>query len=265
MTAEGAYLAGRHAVVTGGGRGIGAAVADELARLGALLTLMGRDRKRLEARVLDLQARSGVPAAAVPCDVADEESVVSAFAAARERFGEVHVLVNNAGQADASAFSETTLESWDRMLAVNLTGVFLCTREVLPAMIEARWGRVVNVASTAGLKGYPKTAAYCAAKHGVVGLTRSLALETAKLGITVNAVCPGYTDTEMADAAVGNLVRALGKSPDEAREMLARTMPRGTLVRPGEVASVVAWLCSPGAAAVTGQAVVVAGGEVMAG
>ncbi len=202
---------------------------------------------------------------AVSCDVADEESVAAAFAEARARSGDPHVLVSNAGQADASAFAETSRESWDRMLAVNLTGVFLCAREVLPAMLEARAGRIVNVASTAGLKGYPKTAAYCAAKHGVVGLTRALALETAKAGVTVNAVCPGYTDTDMADAAAGNLMRALGKSPDEARAMLARTMPRGQLVAPEEVASAVGWLCSPGAAAVTGQAVVVAGGEVMAG
>jgi NAD(P)-dependent dehydrogenase (short-subunit alcohol dehydrogenase family) len=265
MAAEGAYLTGRHAVVTGGGRGIGAAIAEELARLGASLTLMGRDAARLEAHARELAARHGVETSTVVCDVADEASVAAAFAAARERSGEVHVLVNNAGQSEGVAFGETTREVWDRMLAVNLTGTFLCTQQVLPAMLEARSGRIVNVASTAGLRGYSRTAAYTAAKHGVMGLTRALALETAKRGITVNAVCPGYTDTDMAQSAVDTLVRARGIAEDEARAMIARPIPRGTLILPEEVANAVGWLCSPGASAVTGQAIVVAGGEVMAG
>lgn len=255
------YLTGRHAVVTGGGRGIGAAVADELARLGAAVTLMGRNAARLQAHAADIGRLYGVPARAVSCDVADEASVREAFARARD----VHhpdILVNNAGQAAAAAFAETPREVWDRMLAVNLTGTYLCTREVLPAMLEARWGRIVNVASTAGLRGYPKTAAYTAAKHGVVGMTRALALETAKLGVTVNAVCPGYTDTDMAAAAVDNLVRDLGKSPDEARRMITRVNPMGRLIAPAEVAAAVGWLCSPAASGVTGQALAVAGGEV---
>lgn len=265
MAAEGAYLSGKHAVVTGGGRGIGAAVAEELARLGATLTLMGRDLARAEAHAAALAERFGVRAAGLACDVADESSVAEAFAAARERFGEVHVLVNNAGQSEGVAFGETTREVWDRMLAVNLTGTFLCTKQVLPAMLESRSGRVVNVASTAGLRGYSRTAAYTAAKHGVVGLTRALAMETAKHGVTVNAVCPGYTETDMAEAAVDTLVRARGISRDEALRMIARPIPRGTLILPEEVANAVGWLCSPGASAVTGQAIVVAGGEVMAG
>jgi NAD(P)-dependent dehydrogenase (short-subunit alcohol dehydrogenase family) len=251
-------LAGRHAIVTGGGRGIGAAIADELARLGAELTLMGRDTARVEAHADRVAAAHGVRVRALTCDVADEGSVRAAFA----RAGEAHVLVNNAGQAAATAFAETPREVWDRMLAVNLTGVFLCTREALPAMLAAGWGRVVNVASTAGLRGYPKTAAYTAAKHGVVGLTRALALETAKRGVTVNAVCPGYTDTDMAAAAAANLVRDLGKTDDEARRMIARVNPMGRLIDPAEVASMVGWLCSPAASGVTGQALAVAGGEV---
>ena len=253
------YLTGQHAVVTGGGRGIGASIAKELARLGARLSLLGRDKARLEEQA----ALSGTPTAAIQCDVADEQSVQRAFAVAREGFGDPQVLVNNAGQADSAGFAEMSREVWDRMLAVNLTGTMLCTQQVLPGMIHAGSGRIINIASTAGLRGYPKTAAYCAAKHGVVGLTRALALETAKLGITVNAVCPGYTDTDMAQAALDGLVANLGKTPDEALAMLTRINPQRRLVLPEEVASAVAWLCSPNAAAVTGQSIAVAGGEVM--
>jgi NAD(P)-dependent dehydrogenase (short-subunit alcohol dehydrogenase family) len=256
------YLTGRHAVVTGGGRGIGAAIADELARLGAAVTLMGRNAARLDAHAAELGARHEVHARAVSCDVADEASVREAFAQARGGWSDPEILVNNAGQAAAAAFAEMPREVWDRMLAVNLTGTYLCTREVLPAMLEARWGRIVNIASTAGLRGYPMTVAYTAAKHGVVGMTRALALETAKLGVTVNAVCPGYTDTDMAAAAADNLVRDLGKTPDEARRMIARVNPMGRLIAPAEVAAAVGWLCSPAASGVTGQALAVAGGEV---
>ncbi|MBV9108867.1 MAG: SDR family oxidoreductase [Gemmatimonadetes bacterium] len=257
------FLTGRHAIVTGGGHGIGGAVAEALAALGASLSLMGRDVARLERHAAVLTAGHGVAVEFFACDVADEESVARAFAESRERLGDAHVLVNNAGQAESAALGDTSRELWERMLAVNLTGTYLCTRQVLPAMLAAKSGRIVNVASTAGLRGYPKTAAYCAAKHGVIGLTRALALETAKKGITVNAVCPGYTDTEMADRAVDGLVSALGKTPEEARSMLTRINPLGRLVAPDEVAATVAWLCSRDAAAITGQSIAVAGGEVM--
>ena len=257
-----AYLTGRHAVVTGGGRGIGAAIAAELARLGARGTLMGRTVRQLEERAAALGAEFGAETAAVVCDVAEAESVAQAFDSARQRFGDPYVLVNNAGQAEAAAFGETSRALWDRMLAVNLTGAFLCTQQVLPAMLAAHEGRVVTIASTAGLRGYSHTTAYTAAKHGVVGLTRALALETAKRGVTVNAVCPGYTDTDMARSAIDNLVAA-GRAPDEARRALERLNPRGSLVRPDEVANAVAWLCSPDATAITGQAIAVAAGEVM--
>lgn len=255
-------LLGRHAVVTGGGRGIGAAIAEELARMGATLTLMGRSLEGVEAHAAALAERFGRPALGLACDVADEASVEAAFARARDRHGSVHALVNNAGQSVGAAFAETTRETWDRMLAVNLTGTWLCTRQVLPAMAEAREGRVVNVASTAGLRGYARTAAYTAAKHGVVGLTRALALEVAKRGVTVNAVCPGYTDTDMAQAAIDGLAAARGVSAEEARSMITRPIPRGSLILPEEVASAVGWLCGPGASGITGQAVVVAGGEL---
>ena len=257
-------LEGKLAVVTGGSRGIGAAIAEALARHGANLALLGRNRAELADRAQAISATDGVVAKFMACDVADEASVAGAFAGVRDAMGDPHILVNNAGQSAGVPFAGTTREVWDRMLAVNLTGTFLCTQQVLPAMLDAGEGRIVNIASTAGLKGYSHTAAYCAAKHGVVGLTRALAMETAKTGITVNAVCPGYTDTDMAAAAVRNLVDA-GKTEDEARRAITRVMPIGRLIRPEEVASAVAWLCLPEAAAVTGQAIVVAGGEVMAG
>jgi NAD(P)-dependent dehydrogenase (short-subunit alcohol dehydrogenase family) len=256
------YLSGRHAIVTGGGRGIGAAIADELATLSATLTLMGRDSVTLNKCAERITSTFAIACSAMICDVGDEQSVAKAFARARESHGEAHILVNNAGQAEAARFVETKRELWDRMIAVNLTGTFLCTQQALPAMLKSGEGRIINIASTAGLKGYPTIAAYCASKHGVIGLTRALAAETAKAKVTVNAVCPGYTDTDMSTAGIKNLMAA-GKSEQEARELIVRTIPRGSLITPQEVANAVAWLCSPGASAITGQAIVVAAGEVM--
>lgn len=246
-------LADQHAIVTGGGRGIGAAIAARLARLGARVTIMGRDDAVLEKHAKSL----GGAVKAIVCDVADPASVRAAF----ERAGAAQILVNNAGQAKSEKFLDTTPEMWTQMLAANLTSVFLCTRQVLPAMLQAKRGRIVNVASIAGLKAAPRLTAYSAAKHGVVGLTKSLALETAKFGITVNAVCPGFTDTEMTERGVRELMEAKKISHDEARGMITRVIPRGTMTTPDEVAAAVAWFCLPEASGVTGQALVVAGGE----
>jgi NAD(P)-dependent dehydrogenase (short-subunit alcohol dehydrogenase family) len=257
------YLEGRHAVVTGGSRGIGAAVARALAARGATLTLMSRSMDELKKQAEMLRSESNASVRAFVCDVSDNTSIRNAFAQATEVNGAVNVLVNNAGAAEGAPIAKMTREIWDRMIAVNLTSTYACAMEVIPAMLSARSGRIVNIASTAGLRGYKTMTAYCAAKHGVVGFTRALALETAKHGVTVNAVCPGYTDTDLTDSSVENLAGVFKVSEEEARAMLVRTIPRGSLITPAEVADAVAWLCAPEASAVTGIALPIAGGEVM--
>jgi 3-hydroxybutyrate dehydrogenase len=254
-------LEGKHAFITGGGRGIGAAIAKALLENGARVTIGGRNTDMLRKTAAELNAPGKVEYASL--DVEEQESVAQAFTAARARLGTIDILVNNAGQAASAPFAKTDTAIWQHMLAVNLTGTFHCMRAALPGMLEAGWGRIVNVASTAGLTGYGYVSAYCAAKHGVIGLTRSVALEVAAKGITVNAVCPGYTDTDIVRDAVANIVRKTGRSEDEARAELAKGNPQGRLVRPEEVAAAVAWLCLPEAGAMNGQALAVAGGEIM--
>lgn len=260
-------LEGRHALVTGGGRGIGAAIARRLLDDGASVTLLGRDCTVLDAAVQALQPHvtPGAKLGAATADIADADAVAAAFALAAEARGPITLLVNNAGQAHSAPFGKTDLAQWQRMLDVNLTGTFLCTQAALPAMLAQGWGRIVNVASTAGLIGYGYVSAYCAAKHGVIGLTRALALELASKGITVNAVCPGYTETDIVRDAVANIVDKTGRTAEQARAELAARNPQKRLVQPEEVADAVAWLCQPSASAINGQAVPVAGGEVMAG
>ncbi|HSW03589.1 SDR family NAD(P)-dependent oxidoreductase [Aquabacterium sp.] len=252
-------LQGRHAVVTGAARGIGASIARLLAAEGASVTLLGRRREALQQLADELP---GGPHGVVLADVADEAQVQAAFAEARAARGAVAILVNNAGQAESAPFAKTSLALWQRMLAVNLTGSFLCAQAALPDMLKAGQGRIVNIASTAGQKGYAYVSAYTAAKHGVIGLTRSLALELAAKGVTVNAVCPGYTETDILRDSIARVVAKTGRSEDQARAEFAAGNPQQRIVQPVQVADAVRWLCGDAAAAITGQSISVSGGEV---
>ncbi len=248
--------ASRHALVTGGGRGIGRAVAEALTRAGATVTILGRDRLTLERAVQD-----GVAHHAVVADVADQTATAAAIAQAAAR-QPIDILVANAGAAESAPFGKSDAALFRRMIDVNLMGVVYATQAVLPAMRMRHHGRIVAIASTAGLKGYAYVSAYTAAKHAVIGLVRALALEVAGNGITVNAVCPGFTDTDLVAASIDNIVAKTGRSRDEAVAELAKHNPQGRLVTPAEVADSVLWLCGDGASSVTGQAIVVAGGEL---
>lgn len=254
-------LVGKHALVTGGATGIGLAIAQALLAQGVKVTISGRTESALQAAVNSLHENGQI--AYVCMDVSDSASVAAGFSTAVEQFGTVDILINNAGQASSAAFLKTTEAQWQQMLAVNLTGTFLCAQQALPAMLTQSWGRIVNVASTAGLKGYAYVAAYAAAKHGVIGLTKSLALEVAQKGVTVNAVCPGYTETDIVREAIANIMAKTGRTEEQARAELAAGSPQKRLIQPEEVADAVLWLCSPASASQNGQSIAVAGGEVM--
>jgi NAD(P)-dependent dehydrogenase (short-subunit alcohol dehydrogenase family) len=252
-----ASLQGRHALVTGGGRGIGRAIVEAFAGEGAKVTVLGRNE-----RVLKEMLRDGTIECYAVTDVTDEREMANEFARVADQAGPIDILVANAGGAESAPFAKAGADQFRRMFDLNVMGVVHSIRGVLDSMVERNAGRIVAIASTAGLKGYGYVSAYCAAKHAVVGLVRSLAVETAKTGVTVNAVCPGYTDTELVRESLDRIAERTGRGRETALASMLKDNPQGRLVQPQEVAAAVLYLCSPEAAAVTGTTLVVAGGEV---
>lgn len=251
-------LAGHHALVTGGGTGIGAAIARALGREGAKLTLVGRRREKLEE-----VGAEPFDALVAPADVTDPAQIEAAFALARDAQGPITILVNNAGAAESAPFAKVSAEAWRRTMAVNLDALLHCCQAALPDLLAAEAGRIVTIASTAGLKGYAYSVPYVAAKHGAVGFTRALAAELAKTRVTVNAICPGFTETDMVAAAVAGIAGKTGRSEEQARADLARFNPQGRLITPEEVAEAVLFLCLPESGSINGRAIAVDGGETM--
>jgi NAD(P)-dependent dehydrogenase (short-subunit alcohol dehydrogenase family) len=249
-------LVGKHALVTGGGSGIGASVATTLACAGARVTIVGRRRDALEQT-----AACAANMSVVVADVTDGDSIAKLYKQAETARGHFDIVVSNAGSVESAPAEKITPVLWSKTLDVNLTGAFFSVKPALAGMRKRRWGRIVFIASTAGLKGYAYVAAYVAAKHGVVGLARALAVETAKDGITVNAVCPGYAETPLLEQAVRLIAVKTGRSEMEARNTLAASNPQSRIIAPQEIANTVLWLCAVESAAITGQAISVSGGE----
>jgi NAD(P)-dependent dehydrogenase (short-subunit alcohol dehydrogenase family) len=257
-------LTNRLALITGGGRGIGRAIALEFAREGAAVAVAARSVDQVESVAAELRDRFQTKAVGVACDVSDGSSVQQMFATVNKFFERgPDILVNNAGIAESAPLVKTTDELWRRILEVNLSGTFYCTRAALPAMIANGWGRIINVASIAGKTGAPYVAAYSASKHGVVGLTRSVALEVATKGITVNAICPGYVDTDMTSRGIENITLKTKLSAEEALESLKKMSPQNRIITPQEVAALALLLASAEGAGINGQAINVDGGTVV--
>jgi len=246
----------RHALITGGGKGIGLAIAAALSGAGFQVSVLGRDASALEAAVSRGEAH-----AAFTADVTDAAAIAAAVGEA-QRHAPIDILVNNAGGVETGPFLRLDDDAFERQLVLNLMSAVRTTRAVLPAMTRRGFGRIINIASTAGLKGYAYVSAYSAAKHAVIGLVRSLALEMAGSNVTVNAVCPGFTDTDLVAGSIENIMKKTGRSREQAIAELAKHNPQGRLITPQEVADAVLWLCGEGAGAITGQAIAVAGGEI---
>jgi len=256
-------LENRLTLITGGGRGIGRAIALAFAREGASVVVAARSLDQIEAVAKEVRA-SGTIAAAIACDVADAASVQRMFSQIRDQFGRgPDILVNNAGIAESATVDKTSDELWQRHIGVNLSGTFFCTRAVVPEMMASGWGRIINIASIAGKTGAPYIAAYSASKHGVLGLTRSVALEVASKGVTVNAICPGYVDTEMTSRGIENITAKTGKNAADALAALKRMSPQNRLVTSEEVAALALLLASEDGRGINGQAINVDGGTVL--
>lgn len=254
-------LTGHVALVTGGGRGIGRAIALELGKAGAKIVVASRSLGELESVVHELESL-GVDAGFDARDLTEDGAATQAVQAVQDRYGRLDILINNAGIAPSASFLDTSREDWDAVLQLNLTVPFLMTQAALPGMLEGKWGRIINIASTAAKVGYPYTSAYTASKHGLLGLTRAIAAETASTGVTVNAICPGFTDTRLTEESVARIVEKTGRSPKDARAALERQSPMGRLIQPEEIACTAVFLAGDGSANIHGQAINIDGGAV---